>query len=327
MSASTGKIRTPLSTSGSDANGLRQASVALALEGLAARVATAFGREGLRTILIKGPALREWLYPREVRRYSDVDLLIRPHDRGVAERVLEELEFARVAIDVLPHDRPHHARTWLARSGAAVDLHHTLVGVEAPSETVWDVLAADTDWLELGDIKIEVLSRAGRALVVVLHAAQHGPSVEGPLEDLRRVLDRLSLGEWRAVRQLAKELQALPAMGAGLRLLPAGRTVASRLDLDEEMSVETILRSESAPTMALGFDWLSKTRGVGPRTKFLARKLVPQPAFLRAWSPLARRGRSGLAAAYVWRIIWLLIHAGPAYVAWWKARKRDPASR
>lgn len=300
---------------------LRLASVALALEGLASRVATTFGREGARTILIKGPALGEWLYPGEVRRYSDVDLLIRRHDRRIAERILEASGFAYVAIDVLAHDRPHHARTWVAPGGAAVDLHHTLVGVEAPPEIVWEVLASDTRWLKLGDSNIEVLSLPGSALVVVLHAAQHGPGVKPPLEDLRRVLERLSLEEWRQVRGLAVRLDALPAFGAGLRLLPRGRAVATELELLETAPVETILRAMSAPTMALGFDWLSRTHGFRRKARFVARKIAPQPEFMRAWTPLARRGRPGLAAAYLWRVTSLALRAGPAYIAWRKARR------
>jgi hypothetical protein len=271
--------------------------------------------------LIKGPALGEWLYPAEARRYSDVDLLIRSCERDVAERVLEELGFARVAIDVLPHDRPHHARTWVAPGGPAVDLHHTLVGVEAPSENVWEVLAADTDRLQLGNSEIEVLLPSGLALVVVLHAAQHGPSVELPLEDLRRVLERLSLEEWREVRELAERLEALPAFGAGLRLLARGRAVAAELELPETAPVETVLRSTSAPTMALGFDWLSRTQGFRRKAKFVARKIAPQPAFMRAWTPLARHGPGGLAVAYLWRVACLAFRAPPAYIAWRKAAR------
>jgi hypothetical protein len=316
-----------MSISGSDTDALRQASVALALEGLAARVATALGLEGVRTILIKGPALSEWLYPGDVRRYSDVDLLIHPKEQDAAESLLEKLDFAPVAIDVLPHDRPHHARTWVAPGGAAVDLHHTLIGVEAPSETVWDVLAADTDWLQVGNSKIEVLSRAGRALVVVLHAAQHGPSLEQPLEDLRRVLERLSLEDWQEVRQVADRLQALPAFGAGLRLLPRGRTVATELALPETTSVDTVLRSTSAPTMALGFDWLWRTHGLRRKAWFVTRKIAPPPEFMRAWTPPALRGRGGLAVAYLWRIVWLAFRAPPAYIAWRKAARATRPQR
>jgi hypothetical protein len=301
--------------------GLLQASVDLALEGVAARTTAALRDASVRSILLKGPALAAWLYPGEPRAYSDVDLLIRRHDRDAAESVLEELGFVHVAIDVLPHDRPHHARTWVAPGGAAVDLHHTLVGVGASSDVVWDVLTAQTDWMQLGDGRIEVLSLAGRALIVVLHAAQHGVDAEGPLEDLARVLDRLSLEEWRFVRQMAQELEGLSALSAGLRLLPRGSTLATQLALPETTSVETVLRSASAPTMSLGFDWLSRTHGFRRKAIFVTRKVFPHRAFMRAWTPVARRGRLGLAAAYLWRVAWLTARAGPAYIAWRKAQR------
>jgi Uncharacterised nucleotidyltransferase len=300
---------------------LLQASVELALEGVTARTTAALRDASVRSIVLKGPALAAWLYSGEPRAYSDVDLLIRRHDRDAAESVLEELGFVRVAIDVLPHDRPHHARTWIARGGAAVDLHHTLVGVGASSDIVWGVLTAQTDWMQIGDRQIEVLSLPGRALVVALHAAQHGTDAEGPLEDLARVLDLLSLEEWRIVSQMAEKLEALSALSAGLRLLPRGSSLATQLALPETTSVETVLRSASAPTMSLGFDWLSKTHGFRRRTTFVTRKIFPHRAFMCAWTPLARRGRLGLAAAYLWRVTSLTARAAPAYIAWRKAQR------
>jgi Uncharacterised nucleotidyltransferase len=281
----------------------------------------ALGDSGVHAILLKGPALATWLYPGQPRPYSDVDLLICDLDRDAAARTLGDLRFVPVAIDVLPHDRPHHARTYVSPDGAAVDLHHTLVGVGAPSEMVWGVLAAETERLQLADGEVEVLSPAARALVVVLHAAQHGPNVHRPLEDLRRVLERLSLEEWLAVRQLADQLEAVPAFGAGLRLLSRGRDVAGQLELPETTSTETLLRSTSAPTMALGFEWLAGTHGFRRRARLVTRKIVPQPTFMRAWTPLARHGRSGLAAAYLWRVVSLGLRAGPAYIAWRKAAR------
>jgi hypothetical protein len=308
-------------TARSEAASLRQASLVLALEGLTVRTISALCDVGVRAILLKGPALAAWLYAGEARSYSDVDLLIPHDDRDAADRALLSLGFVRLAIDVLPHDRPHHARTYVTAGGAALDLHHTLVGVGAAGSTVWNVLTADTESLDLGSGRMEVLSVPGRALVVVLHAGQHGPGVEAPLEDLRRVLERLSLEEWREIRELAARLEALPAFAAGLRLLPQGRAVATDLQLPETVPVETVLRSTSAPTMSLGFDWLAKTHGFRRKARFLGRKIVPQPEFMRAWTPVARRGRVGIAAAYLWRVIWLGVSAPPAYIAWRKATR------
>jgi hypothetical protein len=55
-------------------------------------------------------------------------------------------------------------------------------------------------------------------------------------------------------------------------------------------------------------------------------KTFPPPAFMRAWSPLARRGALGLALAYAWRPVWLVVHSGAAVRAWRRARRSaDPS--
>jgi hypothetical protein len=44
------------------------------------------------------------------------------------------------------------------------------------------------------------------------------------------------------------------------------------------------------------------------RLRLLWAELLPSPAFMRLWSPLARRGKRGLLCAYLWRPLWLLWH-------------------
>jgi hypothetical protein len=73
--------------------------------------------------------------------------------------------------------------------------------------------------------------------------------------------------------------------------------------------------------MALGFEWLSRVPGFRAKARLVAGKLVPDVQFMRAWSPLARRGRVGLAAAYAFRILWLAWHAIPGFIAWLRARR------
>ena len=52
---------------------------------------------------------------------------------------------------------------------------------------------------------------------------------------------------------------------------------------------------------------------------------LPPVSFIRAWSPLATRGRVGLVAAYAYRPLWVLWHAGPSL--WALARTRMSARR
>jgi hypothetical protein len=240
---------------------------------------------------------------------------------AAAERVLEGLGFELVALDVLPHDRPHHARTWLRPGGAAVDLHHTLIGIGGSSELAWHALTEETEQMRLAAGEVEVLSRPARAFMVTLHAAQHGMLAAGPLEDLNRAVERLPIAGWATAARLAERLDALPAFATGIRLTPSGRMLATRLQIADHTSAESLLRSWNEPKMALGFAWLSQTKGFGPKLMLIGRKLVPQPAFLRAWSPLARRGRVGLAVAYAWRPLWLVWNAVPGYLAWRRALK------
>jgi hypothetical protein len=63
------------------------------------------------------------------------------------------------------------------------------------------------------------------------------------------------------------------------------------------------------------------THGVRAKAMCLAHELVPSPAGMRYWTPLARRGWVGLTAAYLWRPIYLLVHAPAALVAWRRAHR------
>ena len=74
--------------------------------------------------------------------------------------------------------------------------------------------------------------------------------------------------------------------------------------------------------LALGFDRFARLPGVQAKLAFAARKLVPPPAWMRSCVPLARRGRLGLAAAYLWRPISLVARLGPGWRAWRRAVKK-----
>jgi Uncharacterised nucleotidyltransferase len=303
------------------------AALSLRADVLTREVVHALSAVGIEPILLRGPAIARLLYPEgAARTYGDVDLLIRTGDISSAEGVVSALGFEdRTVSGVIEGDRPTYAHTWIRPGDAAVvDLHFTLSGAHAPPAEVWEICASEVERTSVGSIEVRVLRPPGQAVVVADHAAAHGVGVKKPLEDLTRALEQLPEETWREAAALAERLQATEAFAAGLRLLPTGEDLADRLALPRDVSVETALRASTAPPTALGFEWLSRTPGARPKIRFLARKLFPNADFMRAWSPLARRGRAGLVAAYAMRVFWLLRHALPGLIAWRRARTKRP---
>jgi hypothetical protein len=157
--------------------------------------------------------------------------------------------------------------------------------------------------------------------VVALHAAQHGADAGKALSDLERALIQFPLEIWEEAARRAEGLAALPAFAAGLRLVPAGMQLATRLDLSPELSEEIALRAASAPETAIGLQRLSATSGVANKARLLGTELVPAAAFMRSKYPIARKGTPGLVLAYAWRPFSLLGHLGPAVRARRRARR------
>src|SRR6266498_322925 len=79
----------------------------------AAETVLAFRDAGIRSILLKGPALASWLYDHQAaREYVDIDLLVSPEQLSAGEEILTRLGFHPFGLDLIPGDWPKHARTW-----------------------------------------------------------------------------------------------------------------------------------------------------------------------------------------------------------------------
>jgi Uncharacterised nucleotidyltransferase len=293
----------------------------LAIDRLAAEIAGEFAAVGIESVVLKGPVLAAWLYPGEVRPYGDADLLVPPGSWDAAVAVLERLGFAD-RLGPLAHPRMESfASTAFIRGERDednLDLHCALHGLEADPARVWSGFAAVQ---EIGGAELRVPGRPALALHVALHAAHH--TEPKPVEDLRRAL---ALGDeelWAQARELARELDGEPAFASGLRRLPAGEELARRLAIgDEVRSVRHEIRHERVP-LAEGIDGLlAPDQSFSERARTVAGEVFPRPDFLRWWSPLARRGRLGLALAYPWRWLWLLWSAPRGLLAVRRARRR-----
>jgi hypothetical protein len=289
---------------------------------------TAEAMEALRThgaacLLLKGPVFARWLYrDGSPRPYVDTDVLVRPSDFPVAQRALRAIGFSPRLDDTDTPGWRQVAHHWVrAGDDANVDLHRTLVGVEASDQELWDAFSADTEPFVVSGSEVRTPGLPARAFHIALHAAQHGTRPGKPLDDLERGLSLIEPEVWASARSLAARLSATGAFATGLRLSPEGRRVAGELGLPDERSVETALLAGEPVPGALGWHYLLSARGIRARLRIVVRKIFPTPRFMRAWSPIARRGPAGLAAAYGLRLAWVAGRLVPGFLAWWRARR------
>jgi Uncharacterised nucleotidyltransferase len=303
-------------------------TVALAAHGFAvdrvtAEVMRSLGAAGIRSVLLKGPALTGWLYAGdEARLYGDTDLLLRGGDWERAQELLAGLGFED-DLGPLAHPRMESEEGypwWRPRDEAAVDLHLTLFGIGAAPGAVWAAFSRDAVVARVGGAEVLMPSHPARLLHVALHAVQHGAEASPKaMVDLERGLELAPAATWERAHELALELDAAPAFAAGLGLTAAGRRLATALGVEAGGSQAARLRIAKVP-LAEGFAELAAAPGARGKLALLRRELFPTPAFMRWWTPLARRGRLGLALAYPWRWAWLAARAVPGYRAWRRER-------
>jgi len=292
----------------------------LLVDRLIAELDTAFEKAGIEHVLLKGPAIAGWLYSGvEVRAYNDGDFLVSHRRWGDAVALLVQLGFRDAWAEAAhPNLEGFASHPWI-RDVDNVDLHATLAGITSDFDTAWSSLARDTTEVLVAGRPVRVLGEPARAFHLALHAAHHH---EGKaMIDLERGLERLGESVWEGASEIATQLGATAAFATGLRLLPAGDALARRLGVGEARSAAATLKVESVP-LAEGFEYLANASGLGGKLTLIWKELFPSPEFLRWWSPsLAQRGRSGLAAAYLHRAIWLVAHFPAGFRAWRRARR------
>jgi hypothetical protein len=302
----------------------------LRMDAATAEVLRAFSASGVRSLLLKGPALTGWIYPRdEPRSYMDVDLWIRPGDERAAEAILVQLQFSKLLDDSgLPEWWEDHGSHWTRDIDAVVvDLHRTLPGLGVSPERAWDVLSRDTETITVAHERVGIMSAPARAMHVAMHAAHHGEAWGKALIHLERALSALDDTVWIAAAELAEQLAADDQFAAGLRLVDGGSELADRLGLGATRSVRVSLQATTPPPVALGFEQLAQAGGIRARAAIVARKAVPPPGFIRHWWPPAARNRRMLVLGYMYRPLWLLQHAPAGLRAWRAARRRVRAGR
>lgn len=303
----------------------------LALDAATGEVIRAFDRVRVKGVLLKGPVTASWLYgPAAARTYGDIDILVPQSGLALARRALAELGFVEATAGMSPSEEGgdyHEVWSRPARM-ALLELHWSIYGASAEPAAVWEVFSRGTLPMRVGGAPVATPGIAERLLLVASHAAKHGRAQQQTLEDLERALRLADEASWRRAHALAKEIRAVPALTAGLLLVPAGEGMAARLGLDpRELGLEDKVRAASPPLGAASLARLLETPGIGRKAAFAARKLAPSPALMRSRYGIARKGVLGLAASYLVRLGLLLPNVFSAWRSVMRARGPDVGFR
>ena len=271
---------------------------------LHAEVAYTLRRAGIPVLHIKGPTVGLWLYEDGERHWGDVDILVPPDRMHEALAVLQRKGLDEINPGVNRHTSSDHAIPLRRKDPAIgwddVDVHDRFEGLDRDPTATFAELWRRREPARLAHTDVWFPDLPSRAVLVALNAARGGGTAKS-LEDLARLLRITTEPEWELVLALAGRLDALPALRAGLELLPDGRQVVATTSLHTvPVSPEWRLRVSAAPRTALRIEELSRVPW-SRRPRVVWRWLFPPVAVLRMRDPRAE-GPAGVVLAHARRL-------------------------
>jgi hypothetical protein len=278
------------------------------VEVLHAEVGTRLAAAGVPCLHIKGPTVATWLYEPGERSWGDVDILVPPHRMDEALEVLLASGFSYRHPGVHWWTSEDHALTlWHDPRGdarhkltAEVDVHHRFLGIDADPERAFAELWRRREPARLAELDVWFPDLTSRALIVVLNVARDPRGDKAPT-DLRRLLAATTDDEWQRTIALARRIDALEALRAGLETADAGRELVSRTSLaDVSVSAAVRLRAEGSSRTAVRLEEL-RTFGTLKKIRMVAGWVVPSPAVIRMREPSAAGSPWRMARAYLKR--------------------------
>lgn len=288
----------------------------------AKRAIEALEAEGIRVLLLKGPALARTVYPAaNMRQGSDIDLLIPYDDMRRCERVMTELGYTCFfrAAEHSPYT-DHHQVFYPGTEGVGpfgVEVHWKLdCGFGLLPDGFVDEVFSRSIRVEADDITFSTLSMEDHLLYQASHmACQHCYAtrlswicdiamLSEQIPDTAGWEDLLVLSVGRNCRLSLEAAVQMARFWTGLTLPPEVQDTAlwpKPGTVEEEVWSLAMRRGESIPSsIRLRIRTIPDTRG---KLWFLFRFVFPHPDAMYHYR--SREGRSGLLAAYVRR--WLQV--------------------
>lgn len=181
---------------------------------------------GIPAIPYKGPALAAAVYgDLGLRRFDDLDIVVRPRDVRPAKALLEDLGYrsayplsTAAQAQVLRASSQHHLTLAHAQSQMPVELHwrtHADFPVGRVSdESWWDSLPT----VRLGDARVLSFTSEELLLLLCVHGAQHQWSSLHWLVDVAELIRRRPKMRWATVRAMATDLGCERRLALGVHL-------------------------------------------------------------------------------------------------------------
>jgi hypothetical protein len=167
-----------------------------------------------------------------------------------------------------------------------------------------------------------VLDRGGQAMHLAMHASQHGPRVTKHVDELTLALERWAAPVWDSAVVLAREIDAVEAFAAGLRLLPQGEAEAARLGLAAPAELDWKIQHRwSRPRGTFHLEAMTEANGLGERLQILRRSLLPRHAWITYEHPWAQGGRVRVIVAYGLHLARAPVWAARAWIFTLRARR------
>jgi hypothetical protein len=150
------------------------------------RLLAAFSRAGVPVMPLKGPVLADQLYPAPLLRHSsDLDVLVQPHDRAVAQRVVEGLGYVRRP----DPEQGAEYHTIFTANGVDVELHVD-VGERHVSRLDVHALWAAARRSSWDGRPIWSMAVADQLLYLAFHAVKDGLASVRALVDIALLVER-----------------------------------------------------------------------------------------------------------------------------------------
>lgn len=296
----------------------------LAIDSVTADVASKFQEAGIRTLLLKGASIAQWLYrDGETRTYGDVDLLVSPDQFDQAERILEDSGFRHLLAGAAPEEI-ESTHGWLSpgEERVTVELHRTFHHIGASDDDLWREFTRSTERIVVAGHELEMPSEPSRCLMLALHVSRHGREFSWPLRDLTLAVEQVPTSVWMQAASMALRLDARPGMVSGLKVVPCGQRLCSELDLSAPVPAALVIEAENMSKVTRNLERLASKNGLRAKAAFALRKLFPTPAWMRYEYQLGDSGLIRLAWTYLLRLLKLGFDLPMSLLAWRRARRQ-----